>query len=720
MVTASLSRKKTVLVVDDSVFNRALLSDMMSDEFNVIEAEDGQQAIAAISKYGLGISLVLLDYVMPEMDGFAVLSVMQQRDWIKDIPVIMVSTESDPAYIEKAYELGVTDFLARPFDINIVRHRVRNTIMLYSKQRMLAGMVVDEINERERDVNLMVSILSHIVEFRNGESGLHVVRVRALTELLLTSIARKTETYHLTSSDISMISMASSLHDIGKIAIPEEILNKPGRLTDEEFAIMKTHSAVGAEMLENLPMGKSEKLVKAAYEICRWHHERYDGRGYPDGLKGDDIPISAQVVALADVYDALTSKRVYKPAFTHEKALDMILGGECGVFNPLLMDCLRYNADAIRDQLDNVTFDGRSDSSLDRISSSLAAIDEANLSVHTLSMLDYERMKYNFYAEMSNEVQYELTENPSMVVISDHGRINLGLPEVILDPLNDEALLGVFGRENLMELRRRVMATTPHRPIVHFEMSGHVNGEVRWFSVVARGLWSDDNPPVYQGSLGKLTDVHDQRALMMDLQFRAWHDSLTALANHAYARKVASELIETYPDSMFVMLIMDLDRFKDANDTWGHEFGDRVLRYFAERLRVSVRDDDLVARIGGDEFLVFMKCEEEIDRHALAKRIHASIRGQYEGFTISSSMGVSCTTVAGCDYDAMFRCADRALYRVKRSGGNAVAFCDEEKDLTEEHSSLSPIEGPDGVEQDRKNPGRRAADHRGAANPQTR
>lgn len=191
MVTASLSRKKTVLVVDDSVFNRALLSDMMSDEFNIIEAEDGKQAIAAISKFGLGISLVLLDYVMPEMDGFAVLSVMQQRGWIKDIPVIMVSTESDPAYIERAYELGVTDFLTRPFDMNIVRHRVRNTITLYGKQRMLAGMVVDEINERERDVNLMVSILSHIVEFRNGESGLHVVRVRALTELLLTSIAKK-------------------------------------------------------------------------------------------------------------------------------------------------------------------------------------------------------------------------------------------------------------------------------------------------------------------------------------------------------------------------------------------------------------------------------------------------------------------------------------------------------------------------------------------------
>ncbi|WP_165171380.1 diguanylate cyclase [Adlercreutzia sp. ZJ242] len=691
---APQNKKKTVLVVDDSMFNRELLVDMMGDEFNVIEAENGKQAIAAISNLGLGISLVLLDYVMPEMDGFAVLSVMQKRGWIKDIPVVMVSTENDPAYIERAYELGVTDFLARPFDMNIVRHRVRNTIMLYTKQRMLAGMVADEINERERDVNLMVSILSHIVEFRNGESGMHVLRVRILTEILLAHVVAKTDAYRLSPDDISMISMASSLHDIGKIAIAEEILNKPGRLTKEEFEIMKTHAAVGAEMLDDLPAGKDEKLVRAAYEICRWHHERYDGRGYPDGLKGDDIPLSAQVVALADVYDALTSARVYKPAYSHEKAVAMITGGECGVFNPLLMECFRENADDIRDQLESVSRDGQGGFGSSYTASTLIGMPEDTMTSHTIDLLDYERMKYSFYAEMSNEVQFEFTRDPAMIVVSDYGRINLGLPEVIPNPCKDGALLDMIGEEGMDEVRRRLTAAVPDDPIVHFELCGVVHGETRWFSVVARTLWSDGEEPVLTGAIGKLVDVHDQRSLMLDLQFKAWHDSLTALANHAYARKLAIERMSAYPDSMFVMLIVDLDHFKEANDTYGHEFGDHVLRYFADRLRASVREGDLVARIGGDEFLVFMRCDVDTDQRHLAERIHRFIRGEYEGFPISSSMGVSCSVVVGDDYDEMFRYADRALYRVKRSGGGAVAFCVDEADFPHDHSSLSPIDEP--------------------------
>ena len=202
-------------------------------------------------------------------------------------------------------------------------------------------MVADQIYENERRSQLMIAILSHIVEFRNGESGLHVIHVQTITELLLKHLIKKTKQYGITSTDISVISIASALHDIGKIAIDEHILNKPGKLTDEEFQIMKTHASIGYDMLEELPFYQDEKLVNIAKEICRWHHERYDGRGYPDGLQGDEIPISAQVVSIADVYDALTSERVYKQAFSHEKAISMIINGECGAFNPMLLDCLK-------------------------------------------------------------------------------------------------------------------------------------------------------------------------------------------------------------------------------------------------------------------------------------------------------------------------------------------------------------------------------------------
>lgn len=341
-------QKHKILIVDDSEMNRVILSEMLGTEYEIVEASDGSEAIAILQEYSVEISLVLLDIVMPVMDGFEVLAVMNNKRWIEDVPVIMISAETAPSYINRAYELGVTDFISRPFDALIVRRRVVNTIMLYSKQKKLVGLVADQIYEKEKNNSLMINILSHIVEFRNGESGLHVLHVQTFTDILLKALMQKTEKYNLSNSDISLISNASALHDIGKISIPEEVLNKPGRLTDEEFKIMKTHSSVGADMLDKLPFHKDEPLVKVAYEICRWHHERYDGRGYPDGLKGDDIPISAQIVSLADVYDALTSERVYKKAFDHDTAMNMILNGECGTFNPILLECLKDSAENIK------------------------------------------------------------------------------------------------------------------------------------------------------------------------------------------------------------------------------------------------------------------------------------------------------------------------------------------------------------------------------------
>lgn len=337
----SEGQRKKILIADDSEINRAILGDILEEKFEILEAADGVEAVAMLEKYGEDISVVLLDIVMPRMDGFEVLTVMAQREWIEEIPVIVISSESGNTQIERAFDLGVTDFITRPFDRLLVFRRVINTVILYSKQKRLLDLVIDQIGEKERHDQMMVDILSHIVEFRNGESSRHVINVRTFTEVMLRQLLRMTNRYVLSQTDISLICTASALHDIGKIAIDEKILNKPGRLTAEEFEKMKQHSVIGAEMLKGLPAYQDTKLIKTAYEICRWHHERYDGRGYPDGLKGDTIPISAQIVALADVYDALTSDRCYKKAISHPKAIQMILNGECGAFNPLLMDCLK-------------------------------------------------------------------------------------------------------------------------------------------------------------------------------------------------------------------------------------------------------------------------------------------------------------------------------------------------------------------------------------------
>lgn len=304
--------KQKILIVDDSEINRALLKEILRGRADV--------------------SLVLLDLIMPEMDGFDVLRVMRCYSCLEEIPVIMISATENTANIERAYDLGVADYIRRPFERVMVMRRVQNVLMLYAKQKRLTRLVTDQVYEKEHNSVLMISILSHVVEFRNSENGHHVLHIRTLTDLLLHQLVRRTDCYQLDESDISLISTASALHDIGKIMIPDGILNKPGRLTEEEYAVIKTHTTEGAKILKDLGSsigGADEPLLQVAHAICRWHHERWDGGGYPDKLRGDEIPIAAQVVALADVYDALTSERCYKPAYSHEQAVAMILNGVC-------------------------------------------------------------------------------------------------------------------------------------------------------------------------------------------------------------------------------------------------------------------------------------------------------------------------------------------------------------------------------------------------------
>ena len=335
-----LQKKSQILLVDDSAMSRMILKEILGSDYSILEAENGQECLEKMQAEAGNIALVLLDINMPVMDGFEVRKAMNANHTIEDTPVIMISSEDSDAAIRRSYELGASDYVTRPFDARIVYRRVTNTIKLYAKQRRLVQMVSDQIRARENNTDTLVGVLSHIVEFRNGESGAHVLHIRIITELLLHRLLEISSQYPITAEQQDNIPLASALHDIGKIGIDEKILNKPGKLTPEEYEVIKTQSMLGAEMLHQLENFNEQPLLQTAYEITRWHHERWDGRGYPDGLKGDEIPISAQLVALADVYDALTSERCYKKAFSHEKAVQMILNGECGAFNPLLLQCL--------------------------------------------------------------------------------------------------------------------------------------------------------------------------------------------------------------------------------------------------------------------------------------------------------------------------------------------------------------------------------------------
>ena len=661
-----------ILIVDDSEINRAILREVLESDFQILEAENGLEAVQMIDGCRSDIALVLLDLLMPEMDGIGVLEHMNSSGLIETIPVIMITSETAAEFIDKAYKLGVVDFVNRPFNAQIIRHRMINTIMLSTKQKRLEALVKRQIYEKEQQSDLMIDILSHIVEFRNGESGLHVLHIRVLTELLLRRLVQKTDHYKITGADIRRISMASALHDIGKVAIPENILNKPARLTEDEFDIMKQHSEKGARLLKDLSFHQDKPLLNAAYEICLWHHERYDGRGYPHGLAGEEIPISAQVTALADVYDALTGERVYKRAIPHGEAVKMILNGECGAFNPLLLECLVDIADTIQDDLRRETQKHLDKQQFQRISTELLQMGDLSASERTLYLLDYERMKYQFFAAIDEGALFEFNPESRMLTTLGESASRYGIPEHIFDPLRDEHLLELFGEADLRGFERALRTTTPESPIFRYECRLKIRGDLRWTRLICQTIWSDEEPAQYRGVIGKAMDIHDDRSKALSLEYRAAHDALTSLLNADYGRNQIQAKIDMHPRGKFALSIIDLDHFKSINDTRGHLYGNKILCFVAEKLRQSVRSGDVIARFGGDEILLFQEYHDDIE--PIVGRIFNSLMTAYDDYHISVSMGVATTEMVERNYSALFHAADQALYAVKQSGRGKYLF----------------------------------------------
>lgn len=528
-----IPEKQKILIVDDSEMNRAILTGILDDGYDFLEAENGLQALDVLRAHR-DISLVLLDIVMPELDGFGVLSVMGEQHWIDQTPVIMISAESDSMLVERAYQLGATDYISRPFDKSVVRRRVINTLMLYGKQKHLMRMITEQVYRREKSNRLMTGILSHIVEFRNAESGPHVQHIQTVSELLLRQLARKTDRYTLTEDDIALISTASALHDIGKISIPDSILNKPGKLTAEEFEVVKTHAAVGASILQNLPMTQDEPLIQVAYQICRWHHERYDGHGYPDGLVGDQIPITAQVVSLADVYDALTGERCYKKAYPHETAVRMIQNGECGVFNPLLIECLLDIQDQLQREIGTPPEARNFSLAAQRISDHMVREDDLPFENNLQYRLAYEREKQTFFAPFAGGLQFDYNIRQDKASVSDY----------TADPVCEnrtftaDALLRLYAvsPEDSRRLRDAAKQTTPESPDASISATVTVRGEKTLCRIAIRTLWSRESIRRMIGVVGYVVPIGTDHSAAPALSLRM--NNITGLR----ARTILQEL----------------------------------------------------------------------------------------------------------------------------------------------------------------------------------
>lgn len=543
--------RQTILLVDDSAMNREILVDILSDTYRIVEAENGLQAVDLLGQEDADFALVLLDIVMPEMDGFEVLAYMNRYHWIETVPVIMISSETSTSYITRAFEFGVADFVNRPFNRELIRRRVANTIALYTKQRHLAGMVAEQVYAREKSSRLMISILSHVVEFRNGESGLHILHINTITEMLLRQAA---EQYGLTEDDISVITTASSLHDIGKMAIPDEILNKPGRLTAEEFAVMKTHSAEGAAILNSLGEQYTDKLLKTAYEICRWHHERYDGNGYPDGLKGEEIPISAQIVSIADVYDALTSERCYKKAIPHEKAMEMILGGQCGAFNPYLLDCLVAISDDLKREMAIASTPFKDERSIRQMTQKMLHDKEMAIPVQVLKKLGSERLKSGFYASLLPGTVFKYTTEPPMLTFVHPERLSKELPTSIVNPFENPLLLERPLSKLFFEIKEASEKASEGE--FHMERTLQWKGEERSFRCDCMTVQGDTAPFQYSGVVGRILELTENT-----LAVEGSLEGNDGLPQYSVTAKQAGALQQQ------LGCAFDIVRFVDANET---------------------------------------------------------------------------------------------------------------------------------------------------------
>lgn len=703
--------EKIILIADDIELNRAIIAEIFNKKYRIVEAENGKKVLDAIAVHGRAIKMVLLDIIMPEMDGYEVLQNMAENGWLKQIPVIIITSDSSEKAALRCYDLGVSDMVKKPFNPEIVRRRVENVIELYAHKLDLESMIKKQITTMEeqearlsRANRFVIDALSTVVEFRSGESGQHIQRMRKLTRYLTKNLVQRYPEYEMDRTMIESIASAATMHDIGKIAIPDSVLLKPGRLTDEEFEVMKTHTVKGCEILGTLDYTQDEDYFKLCYEICRYHHERWDGEGYPEGLKENEIPIWAQIVSLADVYDALTSERVYKPPCSHEQAVDMILKGECGLFNPKLIMCFRECADHIWENIDKNVEKTNGERLMPYRTSShnkplkFTDIEEMDtISERVMWLLEVEQEKYRVLSEMSGEIIFDYDLLSDRIEFSEKASDIFGMDTQINNFIKRIQETDFVEQQQLNEMVDGIKKITPEQPFFRKELKLKLkDNNYEWYELYANAIFDSDIERCIS-ILGKITNINERKKRSDLLYRQANTDPLTGLFNrNALNEHIYGALADPSLKNAAVMII-DLDNFKAINDNFGHLYGDGVLKEISKEIKARIRETDIIGRIGGDEFVVFM--ENYGDESVLEKRADAfchALRKCYEEektkCTLSGSVGIACFPKDGKTYDKLLGKADQALYYIKKKDKNGYAFYREEIQQAHFCSVLSEVD----------------------------
>lgn len=698
--------KEKILVVDDAEINRAILEELFKPEYDILEAENGLEAIKQLEAVEGNLSALLLDIVMPVMDGFGVLKYLSEQNMIQEIPVFLITAETSSEIAMQGYEGGVVDVITKPIiDPAIVRKRVNNAIELYRSRRYLSDLVdkqvktIKEQSEKLRRTNVsIIDMLSSVIEFRSGESGQHVRRIRNSTQILLTRLKGLAPQYHISNEEIELISNAAAMHDIGKISVPDYILNKPGRLTKEEFEQMKKHTVYGCDILDMVPFFKGEPIFRYSYDICRHHHERWDGRGYPDGLKGEELSIGAQVVSIADVYDALVSERVYKKAFSRDKAKEMISHGECGCFNPDLLEVFLKVEPELYETMykdEEKPILKSNDERIEWIQKAPEAKD-SKLSDRTLQLLEMEQKKYQILSDLSEEIIFDYRRPTDTVILNEKFLEVFEGNLQVVHAADYFRNCGLMSEEDKSRLLEDLSKATREKPRYQGEFLMQTkNDRKEWFEISFHGLWgSNDNECI--GYIGKMTSIHGLKEEAIQWQKRAMHDYLTGLYNRQALEIKVQEILDTKEHDSFTLFFVDIDNFKQVNDTKGHLVGDLLLKEIAKQMQDMLRNTDVVARLGGDEFAVLLLgMDDEKSAVKKAQEICSFFSGEQlkeYGDNISCSIGIATYPHDGKDYRIILDRADKALYVAKNQGKNQYVFYNETMENLSVSTMISQIE----------------------------
>lgn len=669
----TLLGRHIILVADTGIISHSSLLHEEEIGYELILVHNGRDVLSFLDVRFKEVAMLLSEDQLPDMSGLDLVSTVRSKEnQISRIPVILFSEHVDGTLLNDSLAAGCTHVVSLPIEQSQLAAILQRVLEDAEYKTAVTERISKEIYQNENRSRLFAMVLSEAVEFKGWQGDdLYPLNSGVCIKILLEHLRKRSSVYsYLDDNTIEHISLSAILQNIGYVTIPEEILSEPGKLTPEEYEIIKTHPEAGARILEEARNSFNDKIMDTAIEIARYHHERWDGSGYPAGLKGYDIPISAQAASIAGVYATLTETRPYRKAYNHDEAIQMILRGDCGAFNPELLECLKECSEELRSTPKINEYEKTLHSAVDR-NVKARVRSEGHHPAHN----ELIEKRQNFYASLSHDCVFEYQADPEEINFSEHTINKFGLPALVKDVLDNEILLDIIPAKDLKSILQRVKALRGENERIRYDVKLHFKGIDEWNRIIAGPIYSEDGRHEFLGMVGVIMNVQNEYQRISQLEQEATYDPLTKLRNRHNTQTIIEQHLNVYTEDNYCFCIMDFDDFKSINDQMGHAIGDVYLMELAMLLRHYIRKDDIVGRLGGDEFVWFFRYDKNPEE--IIRRVFEKLNGSVvvdEGPLLSLSLGAVTTKQAGRDVNVLYQCADAALYEAKRTGKGIYKF----------------------------------------------